>query len=259
MFFELCASGRLTPEAACLSDGNADLIGTYLRLCDATEAVIEALATLAARHAEEGRAHYYRVRNECFNTLRREWKETGGEATTYPVALAAMFVYLNRTGYNGLFRLNAAGDFNVPAGRYESPRIVNDERIRAAAAVLARARIRCVPFDEALAAAQRGDVVYLDPPYAPLSKTANFRSYTASGFGTDDQARLHALVVRLASSGVHVILSNSTAPEIMKLYDDRAARRAGLQCFRVAARRAINTRADRRGVVDELVVTNARV
>ena len=259
LFFDLCATGRLDPAAAHLSDDNADLIGTYLRLRDAAEAVLVALSRLAEHHANEARAHYYRIRDEQFNPLRRQWVAGGGEAMTYPVELAAMLLYLNRTGYNGLFRLNAAGDFNVPAGRYDAPRIVNAERIRAAAALLARANVRRAPFDAALADAGRDDVVYLDPPYAPLSKTSNFRSYTAAGFDADDQERLHDLVVRLASNGAQVILSNSTAPEIVKLYDDRASRRVGLRCFRVAARRAINTRADRRGVVDELVVTNVRV
>jgi DNA adenine methylase len=258
LFFDLCTSGRLDPAGAHLSDDNADLIGTYLRVRDATEPLLGALERLAERHAQDARAHYYRVRDEEFNPLRRAWMASGGHATSYPVELAAMLLYLNRTGYNGLFRLNAAGDFNVPAGRYDAPRIVHAERIRAAAALLARAEIRCLPFDAALVDARRGDVVYLDPPYAPLSKTANFRSYTAAGFDAHDQERLHDLVVRLASQGVQVIVSNSTAPQIVKLYDDRAARRAGLRCFRVPARRSINTRADRRGVVDELVVTNVR-
>ena len=113
------------------------------------------------------------------------------------------------------------------------------------------------PFERVLAGARQGDFVYLDPPYAPLSVTSAFRSYTAQRFSTDDQARLQAAVVALAARGVSVLLSNSTAPEIRRLYErNAAARAAGLRARRIPARRAINSRADRRGVVEELLVTN---
>lgn len=256
VFFDLCASARLDPQAAHLSDDNADLIGTYLRVRDATDSLLTALRHLESGHQREGRAHYYRVRDELFNPGRRGWLDAGGHSASYPVTLAAMLIYLNRTGYNGLFRLNAAGEFNVPAGRYETPRIVNVERITSAAALLAQAAVRQARFDEALADVRAHDVVYLDPPYAPLSRTANFRAYTAAGFGEEDQRQLRDQIVAIARAGAHVILSNSTAPEIVALYDTRSARRSGLRCFRVRARRAINMNADRRGAIDELVVTN---
>lgn len=256
VFFDLCAAGRLAPDAARLSDDNADLVGTYLRLRDATQPLIDALETLADGHARAGRAHYYEVRNEQFNPGRRRWLATGGAPEHYPVGLAAMLLYLNRTGYNGLFRLNASGEFNVPAGRYAAPTIANVERLRAAARVLQAATFAHARYEGALGDARAGDVVYLDPPYAPLSRTANFRSYTANGFGDGEQRRLRDEVLRLAGAGVHVILSNSTAPDLVAMYEGRAARRAGLRCYRVRARRAINTVASRRGLIDELVVTN---
>ena len=112
------------------------------------------------------------------------------------------------------------------------------------------------PFERAIAAAGSGDLVYLDPPYAPVSVTASFRSYTAHGFTEADQIRLRDVVVALATSGAAVILSNSTAPSVMALYGQHKVRHAGLRCWRVPARRAINSRADRRGRVDELIVTN---
>jgi DNA adenine methylase len=257
VFFDLCGSGRLRPAAALLSDNNADLIGTYLRVCDATDALLATLTHLAQRHQRDARTQYYRVRDEQFNPRRRKWLEAGDDAARYPVELAAMFVYLNRTGYNGLFRLNAAGEFNVPAGRYDAPQIVNSDRIQAAAGLLSQACIRRIPFAEAVQDARSGDVVYFDPPYAPLSRTASFRSYTAAGFSEADQTRLRDEVVRLATHGVRVILSNSTAPQIVTLYEADEVRRAGLRCYRVSARRAINTNAKRRGPIDELVVTNA--
>ena len=256
VFFDLCATGRLDPRAAHLSDDNADLVGTYLRLRDSTETLVSELEALAHGHKQEGRTHYYRVRDEQFNPGRARWLQQGGDPVDYPVALGAMLLYLNRTGYNGLFRLNASGEFNVPAGRYDSPRIVNIERITAAAALLSQATISRARFDAALQQAHAGDVVYLDPPYAPVSRTANFRSYTARGFDEDDQRRLRDAAVRLAADGVHVVLSNSTAPEILALYEEQVARGSGLRCHRVRARRAINTNAARRGFVDELVVTN---
>lgn len=258
VFFDLCASGRLDPGAAWVSDDNADLIGTYLRLRDETGDLIDQLARLARGYERGGAAHYYRVRDEQFNPGRKLWLRDGGDAARYPVALAAMLLYLNRTGYNGLFRLNASGEFNVPAGRYESPRILNVERIHAAAHVLSRATITRARFSEAFEQVRDRDVVYLDPPYAPLSRTANFRSYTAAGFTADDQRALRDEVARLASRGVCVMLSNSTAPEIVALYDNAATRKTGLRCYRVRARRAINTNAARRGLVDELLVTNLR-
>ena len=186
------------------------------------------LSQLEVGHEQEGRDHYYRVRDEEFNPGRRAWLASGGDPERYSVSLAAMLIYLNRTGYNGLFRLNAAGEFNVPAGRYERPRIVSVERISAASALLKRASLRRAQFDDALSRVQAGDVVYLDPPYAPLSATANFRAYTAGGFGDQDQRRLRDCMLALARDGVHVLLSNSTAPPIIKLYETRDARRETL-------------------------------
>lgn len=260
VFFDLFNRGALGAAPVLLSDRNADLIGTYRRVCDATGAVIGALTVLDEGHARDPRAHYYRVRDDAFNPQREVWRQRGGDPGDFSADLAAMFVYLNRTGYNGLFRLNASGRFNVPAGRYGRPRIVIADRLHAAAAPLSRPQLRLqsVAFDEALAAARPGDLVYLDPPYAPLTATANFRAYTAAGFSADDQVRLRDLVLALAARRVDVILSNSTAPSVMALYDTRAARSVGLRCFRVPARRAINTRGDRRGAIEELIVSNRR-
>jgi DNA adenine methylase len=256
VFFDLCGLGRLDPRAAALSDDNADLVGTYLRLRDALDEVVDELERLAAAHQRGGRDYYYRVRDDAFNPGRARWLARGGDPVAYPVALAAMLLYLNRTGYNGLFRLNSGGGFNVPAGRYQAPRIVNAERLAAAAKLLSLAQFNRARFDVALQRVRAGDLVYLDPPYAPLSRTASFRAYTATGFGDDDQRRLRDEVVRLASLGAQVVLSNSTASEVLALYESRVARAAGLVCHRVQARRAINTIASKRGVIEELVVTN---
>jgi DNA adenine methylase len=258
VFFDLWTRGRITNRAT-LSDDNGDLIGCYLRVRDATEAVVGHLRELAAGHASGGRDHFYEVRDQRFNPDRRRWFEAGGVAANYPADLAAMLIYLNRTGYNGLFRLNARGEFNVPAGRYDSPRVLDPARITAAARVLADPRVEIVqaPFDAIGDRPNAGDLVYLDPPYAPMSVTAHFRSYTARGFSDGDQTRLQELAIAMARRGALVLLSNSTASSVTRLYeDDRTANGAGLRAYRIPARRAINSRADRRGVIEELLVTN---
>lgn len=259
VFFDLCSSGRLRQDRVQLSDENADLIGTYLRVRDSTDRLLVELSELAAGHRLQGREHYYRVRDTRFNVERTTWLSNGGDPAVYPVPLAALFIYFNRTGYNGLFRLNSTGGFNVPMGRYDNPRILDEDRIRLVANALTGVRITHLPFHESLHGVQSGDFVYLDPPYAPLTATANFRSYTATGFGDGEQRRLRDQVVRLAILGAHVVLSNSVAPSVVALYDDPDVRRVGLRCYRVSARRAINSRGDRRGPVDELVVANAPV
>lgn len=258
VFFDLWAAGRLRGRPVWLSDENRDLVGCYLRVRDSVEGVIEELARLAAGHARDARAHYYDVRDGRFNPGRLAWVASGGDPAAYPLPLAAALLYLNRTGYNGLFRLNRRGGYNVPAGRYANPRIVDEPRLRAASAALSapEVTVTCESFDRSAARARPGDFVYFDPPYAPLGPTASFRHYTAGGFSDADQARLQALAVGLAGRGVHVLLSNSSADSIVGLYGQRTARSAGLRIRRVPARRAINTRADRRGPVDELVVSN---
>lgn len=258
VFFDLWASGRLAGARVRLSDENPDLVGCYLRVRDAADAVIAELEQLAAGHAAGGATFYYEVRDGRFNPARAAWAGSGARPDTYPAALAAMLLYLNRTGYNGLFRLNKSGGYNVPAGRYTRPRIVDPPRLRAAAAALSApgVSVECAPFDAVADHAEAGDFVYFDPPYAPLGPTSNFRHYTARGFSDADQERLQALTVELAARGVRVLLSNSSAASIERLYGGRTAVSAGFQMRRVPARRAINTRADRRGVVDELVVSN---
>jgi DNA adenine methylase len=252
VFFDLHARGLLDGRAAFLNDTNADLIACYSAVRDETEAVIRELATLADGHAAAGAAHYYDVRDTRFNPARRR-------AAGYTAALAAMFIYLNRTGYNGLFRLNASGEFNVPAGRYHNPKICDAENLRRVSTVLGcrTTALQRQPFTCVMDAARAGDFIYFDPPYAPLTHTAKFTSYTAEGFGHEHQQTLRDMMVALAARGCHVVLSNSTAPEISELYGpNTTASAAGLRCHRVPARRSINSDATRRGTVDEYVITN---
>lgn len=259
VFFDLLAHGRLDGRPITLSDDNADLIGCYARVADALPAVVTALEDLAGGHARDGRAHYLHVRDTLFNPQRAAWRAAGSLIADYGAGLAAMLIYLNRTGYNGLFRLNSTGEYNVPPGRYERPRIVDRALLADVSAVLTRpnVRVRRAAFAGVLDDARAGDFAYFDPPYAPLSKTANFRGYTGRGFTDADQEHLQQVLIELSRRGVHVLLSNSTAPSVAKLYQGNAeARGAGLRAWQFPARRAVNSNAQRRGTVEELVVSN---
>lgn len=251
VFFDLYASGKLTGRRAWLVDDNADLIGCYRTLMADPDAVIRELRILAAGHERGGSDFYYQVRDGRFNPMR-------AASVAYTPELAAMLIYLNRTGFNGLFRLNKAGAFNVPAGRYANPRIVDEQHLRQVAAALRDPGVTLThgSFDEVLAQAARGDFIYCDPPYAPLSRTACFANYTAQGFGHDEQTRLQQALIVAAERGAHVVLSNSSAPEIKQLYSTRQAKLAQLRIKTIPARRAINSRAESRGPVTELIVTN---
>jgi DNA adenine methylase len=262
VFFDLLNSGRLARKAITLADVNPDLIGCYRTLRDRPEAVIRALKALAAEYRSGGAECYYEVRDTRFNPLRAAIQaraaEPGDVADMYTPGLAAMLIFLNRTGFNGLFRLNRQGGFNVPAGRYTDPRICDEAHLRAVAAALSSpgVAIELAPFFETIARAGDGDFVYCDPPYAPLSRTSSFANYTADGFSSFDQRRLQQVVTKACLRGAHVVLSNSSATEIIALYTAPEAQKAGLRMARVPARRAINSRASSRGPVAELIVSN---
>jgi DNA adenine methylase len=223
---------------------------------DRPEEVIDALRELESGYRGAGEEHFYRIRDREFNPARHD----GQPPEAYTPRLAAMLIYLNRTGFNGLFRLNSKGGFNVPHGRYVNPRICDERNVRAVASALGRpgVRIRRASFDAVLEEAEAGDFVYFDPPYAPLTATSIFTSYTAGGFGSADQRRLRDVAVALARRRSHVLLSNSTAPEIAELYDNEPMRDLGVRAHRVPARRAINSDAQARGAIDEYLITNIR-
>jgi len=258
VFFDLWRDGALAGRTCRLTDINPDLVGVYRAISSNVDEVIRELRVLAARHLRLGSDAYYQVRDEVFNPRRRELMTKSSASAAYPADLAAMFIYLNRTGYNGLFRLNGRGDFNVPAGRYPNPRICDVHTLQSVAEVLGQRSVslRHDSFASVSAHARRGDLVYLDPPYAPVSPTARFTSYTRASFSDEDQARLQELVIALAARGCHVILSNSTAPLVTALYGAPEARAAGLRAYRVSARRAINSKASSRGEVAEYIISN---
>jgi DNA adenine methylase len=258
VFFDLHNRGLLRHRDSVLIDTNADLIGCYSAIRDHVDVVIRELEGLAREHARGGAEFFYEIRDREFNPA-RERLVKAGRLRDYPPRLAALLIYLNRTGFNGLFRLNSAGKFNVPVGRYVNPQICDAHNLRNVAAVLAeRVSLRHGSFDDVAGVAGRGDLLYFDPPYAPVSPTARFTSYTSSQFGSQEQRRLHQLVLALARAGSFVIVSNSTAKEIRDLYESRSSKAAGLTAHRVPAKRAINSKADGRGTVTEYVLSNTR-
>jgi DNA adenine methylase len=256
---DLHNAGRLDGREARLSDINADIIGCYTMVRDAVEEVIAALTGMADGHRDLGRAHFYQVRDERFNPARRRIHAERDPEARYTPELAAMLIYLNRTGYNGLFRVNRRGTFNVPAGRHGTIRICDGDNLRRLSAALGRAGVtlQVERFEQALEGAGRGDFVYLDPPYAPVSRTSHFTSYNSTRFGSEQQAALQQAVIALAGRCAYVLLSNSVAPDISSLYEENIdARNAGLTTRTVEARRAINSRASARGAVLEYLITN---
>jgi len=262
VFFDLLNRGQLAGRKIQLCDVNPDLIGCYWMVRDRTDAVIRALRALARDYRSDGYTAYYDVRDRRFNPQRAELRSRSQNAieiaSRYTPELAAMLIFLNRTGFNGLFRLNRGGGFNVPVGRYTNPRICDDENIQAVAASLSGAgvSIDLRPFHETLAETGRGDFVYCDPPYAPLSRTSSFAHYTAEGFSAFDQRRLQQAVIAACRRGARVVVSNSSASEIVSGYTSPAALSVKLKMVSVPARRSINSRAALRGPVPELIIHN---
>lgn len=229
------------PERALLSDVNPELIGVYQAVRDDVEGVIAALTRLAAAgHAAEA---YYGVRAR-YNAERLSTRKKTTQTTR-----AAMFVYLNKTCFNGLHRVNRRGEFNVPTGKYKNPRILDAENLRAASAALAGAELRCAGFEELLGSARPGDFVYLDPPYVPVSTTASFTAYAQEGFGPADQERLRDVYRELDRRGCRLMLSNSDVPRVRELYRE-------WRIDVVMAPRAVSCDGAKRQAVAEVVVRN---
>ena len=259
VFLDLHNAGALAGREVYLSDINADVIGCYRTVRDDVDAVVAELERLAAQYRKDPERTYYAVRDTRFNPARRRVQAASDPAGAYTPGLAAMLIFLNRTGFNGLFRVNGRGDFNVPMGRQSNPRICDAVTLQAWSGLLRRrgVSLEAMPYERALDQARDGDFIYLDPPYAPLNATSRFTAYTAGGFGRDAQSALQRLVIDVAARGALVLLSNSRAPEIRQLYARSvSARGAGLRATTVAARRAINARASGRGEIREYLITN---
>lgn len=225
VFFALAAENRF--RHAVLGDANDDLMETYFAIRNDLDEVVRRLKAHAGKHSEE---YFYKVRAQR------------------GVYVAARFIYLNKSCFNGLYRVNKKGEFNVPFGKYTNPTICDEENLRAVSEVLQSAELETDDFEKIVQTAKKGDVVYCDPPYCPASETANFTAYTADGFGPDEQIRLRDVARTLIDRGVHVLLSNSDTPLVRKLYK-------GFRLEEVQAPRRVNSKGGKRGNVGELLIS----
>ena len=237
VFFHLWKTGRLA-GAAYLFDNNEELINTYLMVRDHPDELIKILAMHKERHSRE---YYYKIRNLD--------RQPGGLPALSGPERAARTIYLNKTCYNGLYRVNRKGHFNVPIGRYKKPKILDAELLVAVSCALQGVTIELRDFRSVVELAAPGDFFYFDPPYHPLSKTANFTGYTAGSFSEEDQRDLAKVFAQLTAKGCLCMLSNSYTPFILELYK-------GFRVETVRANRAINVNSNGRGAVAEVVVLN---
>jgi DNA adenine methylase len=224
----------LRPRDAVLTDVNRELIDCYCAVRNHVDEVIDALRS--HKYEEE---YYYRVRDRDPAELSLPER-------------AARTIFLNKTGYNGLYRVNKKGRFNVPFGRYTNPGFAHPDRLdnmRTCARALRSVTLDVHDFAEVAKHARAGDFVYFDPPYVPASSTADFTSYVPGGFGWEEQKRLAEVFCELSRKGALAMLSNSDTPAVRKLY-------RGFRVDTVLASRNINSRGDKRGKVGEVVVRN---
>jgi DNA adenine methylase len=222
---------HLGPARARLSDNNVRLIRTYRGLRDDPEGVIRLL---------KGYPHD----KDFFLQLRKRNIDKASD-----VAVAAWFIYLNKTAFNGLYRVNSKNVFNVPFGDYKRPAICDAAQLRRCSKLLEQAKIEVESFEVAAGKARRGDFVYFDPPYVPLSRTSSFTSYTQGGFGLEEHELLRDVAARLKRRGVDVLISNSSAPEVRELYGA-----ADFEIVEISARRSINSKGGGRGAITELLI-----
>jgi DNA adenine methylase len=234
LFFELRRTGRI--KNATLSDVNPELIGLYMVIRDEVEALIECLHE--HEHRKFDRAYFYTVRH---------WDREPAWQNRPAVERAARLIFLNKTCYNGLHRVNRRGEFNVPWGRYTNPCVCDAPNLRAASTALANVELRVGDFKTTLQDAGDADFIYLDPPYVPVSATASFTAYSAHAFGITEHHELAATFAELVARGCRPLLSNSDTALVRELY-----RRFELKP--VHARRAINAQRSGRGPISELIV-----
>jgi DNA adenine methylase len=238
VFFHLYRQGQLAGKQVILIDQLEELINVYRAVQGRVEDLIVELQGHEPHKLDP--EHFYEV---------RAWDRQVDYARRSELERAARFIYLNRTCYNGLYRVNRRGQFNVPFGRYQNPTICDTGNLRAASRALRDVTLLEGDFTRCLEMAGVGDFVYLDPPYHPLSDTANFTTYTSADFGLQDQQRLARLFHELDRRGCQVLLSNSATSPIRDLYD-------GYEQVEVQAVRSISCRGDERGVISELLIMN---
>ena len=240
LFYAMVRTKRLGKKNAYLSDYNPRLVATYEGVKNDVDGVIKRLLKHKKNHSEE---YYYAVREK----LREDIGNGGPRNTTEH---AARIIYLNKTGYNGLYRENNKGLYNVPFGRYKNPQICDEDNLHACSLALGKANLSHAHFEKVVEKAQEGDFVYFDPPYDPVSKTAAFTNYAKGGFNEDSQRLLAEKARELDKAGVKFLLSNSYTDFIRSLYEEDFTVEA------VSANRNINSNPGKRGAIQEALVRN---
>jgi DNA adenine methylase len=241
LFFYLSASSTLSKTASdrercfVIGDTNEDLIASYRAVRDTPRDLVRRL-----RGMKNTEAFFRKVREIDLSQL-------PGDTMGLTAATAARFIYLNKTCFNGLHRVNRAGQFNTPFGHYPKPAICDEANLRACSRVLKRAAIRNGPFAATVVDAKPGDLVYFDPPYMPIAEQS-FTSYSANGFGYGQHAELAGCARELRARGVHVMISNSDTARVRALYE-------GFTIHEVQAARSINATGSGRGKITELIIT----
>lgn len=229
LFFEL------QPENAYISDMNEELINLYQVVRDNVDELINDLQ----KH-DISKEYFMEIRNIDRTEEYKNWSN---------VKKASRFIYLNRTCFNGMYRVNSKGEFNVPFGHYKNPRILDENNLINCSNLLQKTEIKHADFSEILKAVKKSDFVYFDPPYVPLSETSSFTSYTKDGFDMDMQFKLRDVCDELDSMGVKFLLSNSDTKLVNELYENYNIKK-------VFASRQINANADGRGKITEVLVRN---
>lgn len=235
---------EIQPKKAIVNDFNSELINVYQVIKDKPEELILSLENHKQLNNEE---YYYKIRG---------LDRTEGFDDLTNVEKASRILYLNKTCYNGLFRVNRAGQFNTPYGKYKNPNIVNEVTIRAMSKYLNKNNIKLMNGDykEALKNLRKGAFVYFDPPYLPISSSSSFTGYTENGFDIEKQLELRDECKKLAKRGINFLLSNSYSSEILDLYSDKSLFKIEV----VKATRNVNSVSEKRGEINEVLITNVK-
>jgi DNA adenine methylase len=238
----------LQPKKAFASDINAGLVNLYNRVTHDLENVESELVALQASYNDlnaDEQQIYYLEKRKIFNEISSD----GSFAKRLGATGAALFLFLNKAGFNGMYRENANGEFNIPFGKRSTVNLFEAENLKVASAALRKLDVACQDYSDTVTTAKPGDLVYFDPPYAPLSKTSSFEGYNKSNLGGFDQAALRDLFIELTERGVHCLVSNSSATVIEELY-------SGFTFSPLTASRAVSASSAGRKSVKEYLIDN---
>ena len=226
----------LAPQKSWLNDINQELVNCFCVVRDEIDELLKRLS------------NYYYDKNFYYK-IRELDRQDGGLKNLDPIERAARFIYLNRTGFNGLYRVNSKGHFNVPFGRYKNPKIADNLKLKACHHIMQGSKITQFHFREVLSQVKQDDFVYLDPPYQPISSTSKFTNYDKIGFGNDEQSELAEFLHYFNKKNIRFLASNASHPLIYELYE-------GLSIAEIPARRSINSKSEGRISIPELLISN---